>query len=87
MAFPVDQTKRDLLKDYLQEAFKHTNEKDLADQRLKSVFESIKESEDSTGFTLPEFKEALAALIDYDKIQSVVDKKTAALEVVDLLQL
>ena len=85
--FPNDQTKRDLLKGYLQEAFKHNSDKNLADTKLKEVYDSVKESEDSTGFTLSEFKEALAALIDYDKIQSVVDKKTAALEVVDTLGL
>lgn len=78
---------RELIKNYLQEAVNTTKEKNLADIRLKEVFESVKSSEEATGFSLSEFKESLQAALDYEKVQSVIDKKTAAIEVVDLLKL
>lgn len=83
---PADIQKRDLIKNYLQEAIKHTNDKDLADIRLKQVYESVKGSEKNLGHTLAEFKEALAAALDYEKIQNLVDKKQAALDTVDTLK-
>lgn len=84
---PNDISKRDLVKNYLQEALQHSNNKDLAELKLKEVFDSVKESEDSTGFSLSEFKESLAAARNYDKVQAIVDKKQSALEVIDTLQL
>lgn len=83
---PADIQKRDLIKNYLQEAIKHTNDKDLADVRLKQVFESVKESEASLDYTVAEFKEALAAALKYEKTQAIVDKKQAALDTVDTLK-
>ena len=83
---PNDITKRELVKNYLQEALKHNADKELADTRLKSVFEAVKESEEATGFSLQEFKEAFAVAKDYEKAQEVVDKKQAAIEVIDLLK-
>ena len=83
---PADIQKRDLIKNYLQEAIKHTTDKDLADVRLKQVYDSVKESEKNLGYTLAEFKEALAAALDYEKIQNLVDKKQAALDTVDTLK-
>ena len=65
----------------------HTKDKDLADSRLKSVFESIKEQEESLGYTLPEFKEALTAALNYEKVQALVDKKSEAIATVDILGL
>ena len=87
MSLPTNIDHRLVIKNYLQEAIKHSADKDLADTRLKAVFESVKESEDKLGFTLAEFKETLTAALDYDKVQTVVDKKSAALEVVDVLGL
>jgi len=87
MSLPNEITKRDLIKSYLQEAIKYTNEKDLADVRLKSVFESVKESEETLGFTLPEFKESLAAALNYEKVQALIDKKQSAIDVVDTLKI
>lgn len=87
MSFPNDIQKRDLIKNYLQEALKYGAEIDLAQSRLAEVFDSIKESEEHTEFSLKEFKEAYTAARAYEKTQAVVDKKTAALEVVDLLNL
>jgi len=86
MAFPSDITKRELVKNYLQEALKHNADKELADTRLTSVYEAVKSSEKSTGFSLAEFKEAFAVAKDYEKAQEVVDKKQAAIEVIDLLK-
>jgi len=86
MPFPVEIIKRELVKNYLQEALKHNADKELADTRLKSVFEAVKESEEATGFSLAEFKEAFAVAKDYEKAQEVVDKKQAAIEVIDLLK-
>ncbi len=87
MALPNDIQKRDLIKNYLKEAIKHTNDKDLADVRLKQVFEAVKESEDSLGYTTSEFKEALAAALKYEKTQALVDKKSEAIATVDMLGL
>ena len=83
---PNDIQKRDLIKNYLREAIKYSNEKDLADVRLKQVFESVKESEDALGYTVQEFKEALTAALNYEKVQVLVDKKQAALDTVDTLK-
>lgn len=87
MSLPNATEHREVIKGYLQEAKKYLAEKDLAEQRLKSVYDSVKDTEDKFNFSLAEFKEALAALQDYDKVQSIVDKKSAALEIVDTLGL
>jgi hypothetical protein len=83
---PEDITKRTLVKNALQEALKYNKEKELADSRLKDVFDSIKDSEDATGFSLAEFKEAFTVAKDYTKAQEILDKKQAAIDVVDLLK-
>ena len=83
---PINQEHRTTIKTYLQEAIKFSNEKDLADIRLKNVFEAVKDSEDKLAFTLSEFKEALIVARDYEKAQGIIDKKTSAIEVVDTLK-
>lgn len=83
---PEDITKRAIVKNALQEALKYNKEKELAESRLKDVFDSIKDSEDSTGFSLTEFKEAFTVAKDYAKAQEILDKKQAAINVVDLLK-
>ena len=85
MSLPNAIEHREVIKGYLLEAKKYLAEKDLAETRLKSVFESVKEMEDKFNFSLADFKEALAAARDYDKVQSIVDKKSEALAVVDAL--
>lgn len=87
MAFPTDPKSQELIKAYLIEAKGHDADKALAESRLQEVFDAIEESQDRTGFTKAEFKEALAAWKAYDKTQLIVDKKTAALEVIDLLKI
>lgn len=87
MPLPQDQTKRDTIKAYIQEAVQNAKERNLLDIRAKTIFESVKDSEDSTGFTLAEFKDALKAAIDYDKVQTEIDKRQNAVDVVDQLQL
>ena len=82
-----DPAVRELVKSYLLEAKKYSQEKDLADSRLKAVYDSVKASEDKLGITSAEFKLALKALLDYEAVQADVDKKTNAIETVDLLGL
>ena len=59
MSLPTNIDHRLVIKNYLQEAIKHSADKDLADTRLKAVFESVKESE-----------EALKELIQVHTIES-----------------
>ena len=84
---PNDQNKRDTIKNYIQEAVQETKDKQLAELRLKNIFESIKESEEALEITLAEFKEGLKAALDYDKVQIEIDKRQAGINLVDTLQL
>ena len=85
MTLPADITKRETIKNYIQEAVKETKDKQLAELRLKNIFESIKESEEALEITLPEFKEGLKAALDYDKVQSEIDKRQSGIDLVDTL--
>lgn len=85
MTLPTDITKRETIKNYIQEAVKETKDKQLAELRLKNIFESIKESEEALEITLPEFKEGLKAALDYDKVQSEIDKRQSGIDLVDTL--
>lgn len=80
-----DITKRETIKGYIQEAVKETKDKRLAELRLKNIFESVKESEEALEITLAEFKEGLKAALDYDKVQSEIDKRQNAIDLVDTL--
>lgn len=84
---PNDQNKRDTIKNYIQEAVKETKDKQLAELRLKNIFESIKESEEALEITLAEFKEGLKAALDYDKVQIEIDKRQSGIDLVDTLGL
>ena len=85
MALPNDSTKRETIKNYIQEAVKETKDKQLAELRLKNIFESIKESEEALEITLAEFKEGLKAALDYDKVQAEIDKRQSGIDLVDTL--
>lgn len=87
MTLPVDINKRDTIKAYIQEAVSVTKDKQLAELRLKNIFESVKESEEALEITLAEFKEGLKAALDYDKVQSEIDKRQNAIDLVDALQI
>lgn len=80
-----DITKRETIKGYIQEAVKETKDKQLAELRLKNIFESVKESEEALEITLAEFKEGLKAALDYDKVQAEIDKRQNAIDLVDTL--
>jgi outer membrane protein TolC len=84
---PNDQNKRDTIKNYIQEAVQETKDKQLAELRLKNIFESIKESEEALEITLAEFKEGLKAALDYDKVQIEIDKRQSGIDLVDSLGL
>ena len=84
---PNDQTKRETIKAYIQEAVVETKNIQLAELRLKNVFSSIKESEEALEITLAEFKEGLKAALDYDKVQVEIDKRQAGINLVELLGL
>jgi hypothetical protein len=84
---PNDQTERETIKAYIQEAVVETQNIQLAKLRLKNVFSSIKESEEALEITLAEFKEGLKAALDYDKVQVEIDKRQAGINLVDNLQL
>jgi outer membrane protein TolC len=84
---PNDQTKRETIKAYIQEAVVEHQNIQLAELRLKNVFNSIKESEEALEITLAEFKEGLKAALDYDKVQVEIDKRQAGIDLVDNLQI
>ena len=85
MTLPADQVKRETIKGYIQEAVKETKDKQLAELRLKNIFDSVKESEEALEITLAEFKEGLKAALDYDKVQAEIDKRQNAIDLVDTL--
>lgn len=86
MPLPHDLKNRDLIVKYLDEAVTYSDDIDLGKSRLKTVFDSIKESEDSTGYSLKEFKELLKAEIDGNKLKKLVEAQQQALDDLSVLK-
>ena len=82
---PNDPKKRETIKSYLAEAVRYEREKELANTRLKSVFGSIKESEDTLGYPLAEFKLLLKAALESTKLLEDIESKSIALEDLSVL--
>ncbi len=82
---PNDPKKRETIKSYLAEAVKYEREKELANTRLKRVFGSIKESEDTLGYPLAEFKLLLKAALESTKLLEDIESKSIALEDLSVL--
>ena len=82
---PNDPKKRETIKSYLAEAVKYEREKELANTRLKRVFASVKDSEDTLGYPLAEFKLLLKAAIESTKLLEDIESKSVALEDLSVL--
>lgn len=87
MAIPEDVQKREIIKQYVQEALAEKRVQALSKTREKETYDAVKESEDSLGVTLPEFKEIVNAAYEYEKQQAKLDKIQSGLDGVELLKL
>lgn len=77
------QSKKQLYKNYLQEAVANLQAKDLLAVRMKEIKEAAKES----GFDPKEFTNVVKAAYDLDKVQETIDSLQAGVDAVDELGL
>lgn len=87
MAIPEDVQKREIIKQYVQEALAEKRVQALSKSREKETYDTVKESGDNLGITLPEFKEIVTAAYEYEKQQAKLDKIQSGLDGVELLKL
>lgn len=86
MPLPNSITTRELISKYLDEAVTYSDDMELAKTRLKSVFDSVKESEEKTEYTLKEFKALLKAELDKNKLEKSVAEQQQALDDLSVLK-
>lgn len=86
MPLPNSTTTRELISKYLDEAVTYSDDMELAKTRLKSVFDSVKESEEKTEYTLKEFKALLKAELDKNKLEKSVAEQQQALDDLSVLK-
>lgn len=77
---------RELISKYLDEAVTYSDDIELANTRLKSVFDSVKESEEKTEYSLKEFKALLKAELDKNKLEKSVAEQQQALDDLSILK-
>ena len=77
--------KQDEVKAYLKDVVANLRQQDLIKSRIKDTYDSIKDSEESLGITLADFKTAVVSAYNYEKAQDKIDKLQRGLGIVEQL--
>lgn len=78
--------KRQTISSYIKEAVAAKLRQDAEKVKEKEVYDAIKESEDCLGIELSEFKSAVAALYDSERVSNQIDKLQAGLDIIEELR-
>lgn len=86
MPLPNDLKNRDLISKYLDEAVGYRDDIDCANHKLNEVFDAVKESEETTNYSLKEFKALLKAEIKGNKLKQFVEEHQQAFDDLSVLK-